>query len=459
MRPITAGFVCFGEINTPREIIERKCSEAQRALEGAGLELVATAPVSDDPEGGDVARALGDLAGGDLDLLILCLAGWIPSHAVIAIADAFRHTPMVLLGLTGWEEGNRFVTTADQAGTTALRKPMEDLGYTFKYLVTMRGEDLPIERVMSYARAARAANMLRGARIGTMGMRDMLLYGTQYDGVSLRARIGPEVEPFEMLEMAQAMEDLDEAEVEALAAEVRGRWEFTREPQPGTIENTVRLYLAVHQKVQERDFQAISLIDVDGVKKLLGFAPAGVFMLLHEKDGVCTVPENDIPGAVTQLMVRYLTGQVGAYMEFYEFQRDGMLMGVPDYVPTETVDGPVRVMPTAFGEFGEGLLNVSEVKTGPVTLARLTHTGDRYMMHIATGEGTSPRPWEEAGWTPPAPQLPSLEITLDSPVEDFIQQVLSQHYIISFGDNTEALRDLCAILGVEASDSSGGYRC
>ncbi len=306
-----------------------------------------------------------------------------------------------------------------------------------------------MERIMSYAKAARAARLLRGARIGTMGTRDMLLYGTQHDGVSLRAKIGPEVEPFEMLEMVQAMDEIDEADVEALAAQVRERWEFTKDPQPGTIENTVRLYLAIHQKVQERGFEAISLIDVDGVKKLLGFAPAGVFMLLHEEDEISTVPENDIPGSVTQLITRYLTGQIGAYMEFYEFQRDGMLMGVPDYVPTEVVDGPVRVMPTAFGEFGEGLLNVSEVKTGPVTLARLTHTGDRYMMHIVTGEAKTPRAWEEAGWTPPAPQLPSLEIVLDDDVEEFIAQVLSQHYIISYGDNTEELRDLCAILGVE----------
>ncbi|MBD3293291.1 MAG: hypothetical protein GF393_10225, partial [Armatimonadia bacterium] len=338
MRPIRAGFVGFGEINTPREIIERKVSEAKKTLEAEGLELVTTAPVSDDPEGADVERALEDLAGQEFDLLILCLAGWIPSHAVIAIADRFRHKPMILLGLTGWEsadaQGDRFVTTADQAGTTALRKPMEDLGYTFKYVVTMRGQDLPVGQIMSYAKAARAASMLRGARIGTMGTRDMRLYGTQHDGVSLRAQIGPEVEPFEMLEMVQAMDEIDEADVEALAAQVRERWEFTKDPQPGTIENTVRLYLAVHGKVQERGFEAVSLIDVDGVKKLLGFAPAGVFMLLHEEDGVCTVPENDIPGSVTQLITLYLTGQIGAYMEFYEFQPDGMLMGVPDYVPT-----------------------------------------------------------------------------------------------------------------------------
>ena len=411
--------------------------------------MVWTEPVSDDTEGKDVARAIAELGKEDFDLLIVCLAGWIPSHAVISVIDGFRHKPMLLWGLTGWTEGDRFVTTADQAGTTALRKPMEDLGYNFKYVVNYCGAPARMEQITSFAKAARAASLLRGARIGMMGFRDMNLYATLYDGVSLRSTIGTEVEVFEMLEMAQIIEKLDEKDIAALAQTIKKRWKFVKPPAEGTVEKAVSLYMAVSKKIKERNYQAISLIDVNGVKKLMGFAPAGAFMLLHEQDNICTIPENDTMGAVTQLITRYLTEQVGAYLEFYEFMENGMLMGVPDYVPSEIVDGPVTVMPTAFGEFGEGLLNVSKVKTGRVTLARLTHTADKYAMHIVTGQAVTPRKWEEAGWLPPAPQLPSLEIVIDSPVEDFVQKVLGQHYIISYGDNTEALKDLCKILGVE----------
>jgi len=449
MRKIVAGFVGFGEVNTPRELVERKCNEARKQIEQQGIEVIWTDPVSDDPQGKDVARAKAELSGKDFDLLIVCLAGWIPSHAVIGVIDHFRHKPMLLWGLTGWTEGDRFVTTADQAGTTALRKPMADLGYTFKYVVNFLGGPAPMEKIISFAKAARASALLRGARIGQMGYRDMNLYATLYDGVSLRARIGPEVEFFEMLEMAQAIEKLDARKVAELAESVKERWTFLKPPAEGTVENAVKLYLALSDKIRERGYEVVSLIDVDGVKKLMQFAPAGVFMLIHEEEDICTIPENDTMGAVTQLITRYLTGQVAAYMEFYEFMEDGMLMGVPDYVPSEIVDGPVTVMPTAFGEFGEGLLNVSKVKTGQVTLARLTYSGDRYGMHIVTGEARTPRKWEEAGWAPPAPQLPSLEIILNGPIDEFIQKVLGQHYILSYGDHTEALVDLCGILGVD----------
>ena len=449
MRNIRAAFVGFGEVNTPRDIIVRKCDEARALLEAQGVDIVPTAPVSDDPAGEDVARARKELAGKEFDLLVLCVAGWIPSHAVLGVAEPFRHKPMLLWGLTGWQEGGRFVTTADQAGTTALRKPLEDMAFRFKYVPSYMGRPLPVESVMAFARAARAEALLRDARIGFMGYRDMRLYATVHDAVSLKAKIGPEIEIFDTLEMAQAMEKLDGAEVSRLAAEVKGRWEFAKEPKDGTVENAVKLFLALRGKIRANGYEAVSLVDVDGVKKLLNFAPAGVFMLLHEEEGVCTVPENDAMGSVTQLMVKYLTGQAAAYMEFYEFLPDGALMGVPDYVPTEIVDGPVRVMPTAFGQFGEGLLNVSKVKTGRVTLARLTYRGDKYAMHAVGGQAEPPPAWEEAGWEPPAPQLPSLRIRLDEPMESFAQKVLGQHYILSYEDNRGGFIDLCKLLGVE----------
>ena len=60
----------------------------------------------------------------------------------------------------------------------------------------------------------------------------------------------------------------------------------------------------------------------------------------------------------------------------------------------------------------------ARVLTGKVTICRLGYSGDEYTMHIMTGLARTPVKWEEAGW---APQLPSLEIVFDAPVEDFIQ--------------------------------------
>jgi len=451
MRKIKAGFVGFGEVNSPRDLIERKCLAAQKALQERGIELVYTEPVSDDPERKNEMRAIADLSRQDWDFLVVCVAGWIPSHTVIDVICHFAHKPMVLWGLTGYMQGGRLVTTADQAGTTALHDPMDALGLKFKYIYdTIDAPTAGADKVQRFGEVARAVSMLKHAKIGFMGYRDMTLYATLVDGVSLRRVVGPDIEVFQMLEVIQKMEALDSARVAEVVAEIKGEWTFEKPVPDSALESGVRMYLAVMEKVRERGYEAISLVDVDGVKKLLHFPPAMPLLLLADKGGVASIPENDGLGAVTQLIVRYLTGQVGAYLEFYEFFTDRLLMGVPDYVPSEVVDGPVRVLPwPGFGGLKDGILNVSRVKTGEATICRLASRGDRYTMHVVHGEAVPPRPWEEAGWEPPAPQLPSIEFIPDCAVDEFAQKVFGQHYIIAYGDHRQQLADLCKVLGIE----------
>ncbi len=440
-------FIGFGEVNTPIEVLERKCAAAEKSLRDKGLDLVSVYPVVDDYEETSIAKAHAALSGQDFDALVVCVAGWIPTHAVVKVTEKYKHLPMVLWGLCGWHEDDRIVTTADQAGTTAIRKTFADLGYRFKYVYDIIGLPSRVEKVISFLKAATAAKELRYAKVGMAGYRDMNLYGTLYEGGSLKRVVGPEVETFEMLELKQRFDKITDAEKQAVIDSEMSKWNFLKPAQEESKKLAAGYYLAVKQLIDERHYGAISLKDVDGMKKLLGFPPAPVFMLLSDIAKVCTVPENDALGNVTQLMVKYLTGQCGVYLEFYEFFEHSVLAGVPDYVPAEVTEGQTTVMPAAFGELSEGILNVSKVKTGEVTMSRLVMIDGKYYMHLIRGEGKRAPKWEECGWTQPAPQLPGLEIFMDD-VEKFADNVMCQHYIISYGDNRELIKDLCKILGI-----------
>ncbi len=444
-----AGFAGFGEINTPKEIFEKKCENAKSVLQEMGFELVETDAISDDEKGANAKRAIEDLKKGDFDFLVVCLTGWIPSHTVIRVISEFKEKPMLLWGLTGEFINGRLLTTAAQAGTTAIRKPMEDMGFRFQFIYDLPGKGPRKKEIEDFARAAVAVCKLSRSKMGQMGYRDMRLYGTMFDGVSLKGKIGTEVEFFEMLEVIQRMECVDKGQVRGTIVKVLNEWVFEREPKKETLELGAKIYHAIKGKIEEEGYDAVSLIDVDGMKKLLKFPPSMVFMLLANELKVCTIPENDTLGGVTQLFCRYSTGQIAAYMEFYEFMEDRVLIGVPDYVPKEVTEGPVKVTPTSFGLLSEGILNVSKVKTGRVTLCRLTNKGDRYMMHLVTGEAVEPLSWEEAGWSPPAPQLPSLAVILDVPVKDFADKVMGQHYILTYGDNLGVISNMCKLLNIE----------
>ena len=442
------GFVGFGEVNTPVDVIIRKCKAAEAALKEEGLDLVSVYPVADDYEEKQVKDAVKRLSAESFDALVVCVAGWIPTHAVVKVTEQFRHLPMVLWGLCGWYEGDRLVTTADQAGTTGLRATFEGLGYTFKYVYDVMGKKTKSDVVASYCRAAVAAKEMRSEKVGMAGYRDMNLYGTLYDGISLKAKTGIEIETFEMLEMQQRYEKITDAEKEKVVETRIKKWHFMKPANPDSMKKAAGYYLAVKAIAEERGYRSISIKDVDGMKKLCGFPPAPIFMLLSE-DGYTTVPENDSLGAVTQLMMNKLTGQLAGYLEFYEFFDESVLAGVPDFVACDMVDGDTyTVLPAAFGLLDQGILNVSKVKTGTVTMSRLTFKDGKYTMQIILGEGKNPPKWEECGWDQPAPQLSALEIKIPD-VERFAENVACQHYIITYGDNRQAIRNLSAILGIE----------
>lgn len=439
---IRAGFVGFGEVNSPQQLIKDKCLTARKEIESLGHKIITTGHVTDDPEGTDVQRAVKDLKKEEFDLLIICIAGWIPSHAVIAVTEEFKCKPMILWGLSGDIENGRVITAAPQAGTTALRQIFEDLGYKFKYVYNIIGKPSPLEKIKSFALAATASESLKNTRVGMMGFRDMRLYNTLYEGLSLKKKIGTEVDFFEMLEVLRLCDKIDPGEIDKLILKIKSEWDFEKPADENFLRQGIAYYLAIKKIAEENNFNAISLKDVDGMKKILNFPPAMIFMLLSDEMKLCTIPENDAMGSVTQLVVKHITGQCAAYLEFYEFFEKSVLLGVPDFVPAEVVNGKVKVIPAAFGNINGGLLNISTMKTGKLTMARLSNTGDRYNMHFCTGEGRL-KSWEEAGWTRPAPQLPSLEIFLDSPVEEFARNISGQHYIIAYGDHSESLKDFC----------------
>ena len=106
------GFVCFGEVNTPIERLRMKHDEGLEVIRSLGYAVTDAGLVIDDPAYETADAAVAKLAGLDMSCLVLCVAGWIPTHAVIRVTDHFRHIPMLLWGLCGWKENGRIITTA-----------------------------------------------------------------------------------------------------------------------------------------------------------------------------------------------------------------------------------------------------------------------------------------------------------------------------------------------------------
>jgi len=251
-----------------------------------------------------------------------------------------------------------------------------------------------------------------------------------------------------MLEIEQAMQKLPKNVVQAQIAEWQESWEFEQPVAPPILERVARLTLALNDKIDQRGYLAASTKCVYGVTKYMGCTACMAQSMLGDKAHfVC---ENDVPGMITQTMLGLLTGQSTTFLEMYEYFPDRLLTGVCGFAPTSFIDGgKVSVRGHTWGGSSGGIVNTGQMKTGKVTLARISLHGERYRIHIVTGEGVKPRAWEELGWAPPAPNFPSLEIIPDGGVEQFANRALAQHYAVVYGDHRQKLVDLCELLDIE----------
>lgn len=443
MQKVRAGFVSTGFFAYPRDVIERRAMAAREALEGLDITLIVADPVVTDE---DIPRAVGQLqAGGDFDLLVCCVTTWTESPKIIGVLREFRHRPILLWSLGGYSEDGRLVSPASAAGASAARGVLEAMGFKFKAVWDAPDAPMKLEEIREFAIVARAARRLTSSRIGLLGYADMGLYNTMFDGSKLRDQIGVEVEGFDMLQVEQRAAKVGEAEAKALVADMRAKWQFEQEPSDQDLERLARIYLALKERVDEREYVAFSPKCVQGMSPYMGFTPCMVLSMMG--DVTHCVCECDVPGAITQTMLGYVSGQPTTFVEWYEFWPDKILGGVCGFVPFSMVEGPITVRRHGWGGF-TGLISTSQMKEGRVTLARLITFNDDLRMHIVTAEGHRPGEWQELGWEPPAPRFPGLEFVLDEPVAEFAGHVASQHYALAYGDHSAELIELCRLLDI-----------
>ena len=76
-----------------------------------------------------------------------------------------------------------------------------------------------------------------------------------------------------MLEMVRALDTLEPDKITEGVKYVKETWKFEKPCDEAIIEKGVKYALAIGKKITARGWEAITLLDVDGMKKLEGFPP------------------------------------------------------------------------------------------------------------------------------------------------------------------------------------------
>ena len=332
MEKLKAGYVAFGTMFYEPQNLKAISARAEKQLKDAGIELFVTDPVYG--ENKEPQRAIQELKAKaeDWDFLIINIINWTEPRGVFRVVNAFKNEPIVLYSFGGWtDENGTLISPAAGAGSTALRYPMEQMGFKFKYL--FNGPDMPmdVDGIIKFGKAARVVKQLRYARLGMVGFNDMGLYTSGINTTKLRGQIGPEVESIDLLQLKNKMESLSDEVVKAETAAVTKDWEYPLgKPSEDVIEKAVRAYLATIEICEEKNFSAISYKCVEGVDQELGFMHAIPASLVASR-GIPYVDENDLGNLVAELMLKLISGKQVMFLEHFEHHPDWILLAEDGY--------------------------------------------------------------------------------------------------------------------------------
>jgi len=434
---------------------EKKCKEridaARKALEDAGVEVNFCGYFSDHNEESQVkVKELLDKTAFETTSITLVVSGWCESPPVFRVIANHMHMPILMWSLAAYRTDVGLISPAGAAGATGLNLALKIFGAKHYSLYDIVDKGMNVKEAVEFLKLADSIHNLRNTRVASIGYADMNLYSLMYDGTLIKKYTGIHVDNMDLINLKNEMEKVTEEEVKKFISDYRQKVEFVNEPTPHDLEILARSYIGINRIIDEKGYKGITLKCVLGMSSLMNFSPCMLESLIGDK--VDTICECDVMGMITQVIIKELTGTKAVFQEFYEFYENSMLVGACGFSPFSVCDEKcIKIQGHDWGEAG-GIMNVSKLKTGKITFLRFYTVNGQMHCHLVTGNAKTPEKWQEDGWNGKGPNMPSLEITLDSDIEDFKDNVAGQHYIVAYGDISRLIKTYCKFTGIRFNE-------
>jgi L-arabinose isomerase len=336
------------------------------------------------------------------------------------------------------------------AGMPELTALLLRTGREFALVTSLFDDPDGRRRVQEIIQAAAVRRHLREARVALVGHHFEGMTDLMYDDLSMRQEIGPVTWPLEPEKIAVRMDEIPQADVDALMAAERAR--YAVEMEAPLFERSVRLALALESVLRERGFDAFTAFDqVWLTDPRVGIIPSYGTGRLCEI-GIPTAPEGDVNTAVAQLILQELAGTATTLENYViDYDQDAVMFSHDGHGnPAMGTPGEVKVKHSIYyhGVHGFGAGFEFAYEPGPITNLALVTTGlGEWRFVISEGEllPFPPRPIS-------APQTLFKHDTL--PIADWCDAWLragaTHHMGAARGRWTEQLLYLAQMLGIEA---------
>lgn len=316
-----------------------------------------------------------------------------------------------------------------------------------------------ITRLRQSIRALAARKALRGARIGMVGGLAPTFYNMEVASDTLAQSLGVWVEHVDMHALTDRM---------AAQSDVDVTQELAQMSAVATVDGvsdaqmalTARAVLGLRELAREGGYDALAVSDWPALQENPGMHPGAAFSWLEEKDVLPIASEGDVLGAVTQMVVKSLTGRLGCLLDMTspDLTRDQILMwhggGGPLHMAKDNIGWINHPMIGRGTEQGpvHGAIADYEFAHGPVTVVRIAHSGTaQFVVEGKIAEGAAAGFTGCRGWVGSftSGQKPCSAADI---VTTVMEQGLEHHFILVPGHEEQVLEEFARWCGLKPLD-------
>jgi len=437
-RKIKVVMIPFSYPDYPEEVVNKYVKESTEAVSDIDMQVVTTNVVK---KAEDVERAVATIRSTDWDFIIALLVSWVEASHVVATLRDFFSDPILLWAHTTYQENGERVTLGGIPAAGVIRETLEEMSAHFDFIWGMPDSEDVKKKTMSFGRTARCVRALPMSHVGLFGYPSMGMYTGGVDHTKIRKLIGPEIVHLGQYYIIKKSEQISSSNVQELVQKSKKEWALAPEVNNQLLTRVMQLYSSLKKLIEEYRLDALTIKCQYELSREWGLAPCVPLSILG--DEVVASCEGDVPLVISQLILHYISEKVTGYGDMHDIlSGNSVLFASCGFAPLSFAVGKPQIGKHT-AQY-EGLLNSSAYKQGEVTLCRLASDGNGYKMHITSGEVVVSPPFREID----CPPYPLAKIILSDPAEQFMQQIMSQHYAIVYGNFREELLRFCRLLQI-----------
>jgi len=434
------GFIAIARPTFDVPLAQALAAQVYAALSAEGYPLIGDAELVMDAEA--AAQSIDRLHDETPTAVIALQASFADSTMIVELARHV-HAPLLLWALPEARVGGRLRLNSF-CGINLAAHGLRRAGLRYEYVYGEPGDARSLASVRAFAKAAEIRHKLRGARVGRIGENPAGFDTCRVNRTALRECLGVEVAQIELADMFARVRSGSQAEVTAVAEQVRTQIAGMDELDAEATAGTLGTYVAMRQLIETEHLDGLAVRCWPEFFTELGCAACGAMSMTSNDMTPCSC-EVDVNGTITQIILQGCSGEpaFGSDLVAFDADEDIAVLWHCGLAPLSMADPDIQPEATIHSNRKMPLLMQFPLKPGRVTVARLSEASGELRLVIGTGEMLQAPP-SFTGTTGTLRFDSGAALVMDT----LMREGLEHHLSLTYGDHVETLEMLARMLDI-----------